>query len=249
MDHNQDPDFYSKEYFLQQCAGNSDFNYGQESAHQLYSYIFDNMGIDCKDKKVLDLGFGRGELCLSSLRKGARKVTGIDFSKSAVDIANENLKESHNIDQTKIEFLHGNALELNLNEKFDIIYLTDIIEHLYDDQNQILFKKVKEHLSEDGVIVIHTMPTKEFIIFGQFIKMILYLFKRKKFHLLTFKNQAEITHVNLFHKEQLQKHLQNFEHNVWYDFSQNSTLKNIIRKTPLIRLFSSNLWATAKLKK
>lgn len=245
LENNQDPNFYSRDYYLHSCAGSEVFTFGGDSSHALYAYIFEQMKIEVKDKKVLDLGCGRGELCIASMRKGASKVVGLDFSQAAVEIATEHLRKSTDLTSKDISFLQGNALELNLNEKFDVIFLTDIVEHLYDDQLEILFKKVKSHLALDGIVVIHTMPTKEFMIFGQFLKFILYLVKGKKYHFLTFKEQAAETHVNLHHKEQLKRNLKNFDSKIWYDFADRGPVKKMISKTPLVRFISGNLWAVA----
>lgn len=246
---NQDPNFYSRDYYLQSCAGSDKFSFGHDSSHALYTYIFNHMQIDVRNKKILDLGCGRGELCIASMRRGAEKVLGLDFSRDAVAIATEHLNHCEDLAGKDIRFLEGNALELNLNEKFDIIFLTDIIEHLYDDQLDTLFQKVAAHLAPGGKVVIHTMPTKEFILFGQFIKFLTYVVKGKKHHFLTFKSQAAETHVNLHHKEQLKRNLKKFDSRIWYDFADKGPVKNMISRTPLVRFISGNLWAVATLPK
>jgi 2-polyprenyl-3-methyl-5-hydroxy-6-metoxy-1,4-benzoquinol methylase len=245
IQNNQDPNYYSREYYLSGCSGSKLFTLGGDSPHLLYAYIFNHMNIEVKGKNVLDLGCGRGELCIASLRRGASKVVGLDFSKDAVDIAQEHFNHCDDIKSKNARFIQGNALELSLSQKFDVIFLTDIVEHLYDYQLEILFQKVKEHLSPNGEIVIHTMPTKEFILIGQFFKFLLYFLKGKKFHFLTFKDQADVTHVNLHHREQLARSLKDFNFKIWYDFAEKSFIKRLISKTPLVRLFSGNLWAIA----
>jgi 2-polyprenyl-3-methyl-5-hydroxy-6-metoxy-1,4-benzoquinol methylase len=243
---NQDPKFYSKDYYLTSCAGSAEFKLGEDSHHPLYQYLFNNIKVEVKDKNVLDLGCGRGELCIASARKGARKVVGLDFSCDAINIAKKHLSECGDLKNKSVEFILGNALEHQFEEKYDVIFLTDIIEHLYDDQLSLLFKNVKNHLSETGVIVIHTMPTKEFIMFGQYLKFITYFIRGKKHHFLTFANQAAETHVNLHHKEQLARHLTGLKYKIWYDFADQGKLKRILSKTPITRLLSGNLWATAQ---
>jgi 2-polyprenyl-3-methyl-5-hydroxy-6-metoxy-1,4-benzoquinol methylase len=242
---NQDPQFYSRDYYLSNCAGSASFKLGGDLTHELYVYIFNKMKIDVRQKKVLDLGCGRGELCIASMRRGASKVVGIDFSADAIELAKENLRECSDLISKELIFKQANALELSLDEKFDVIFLTDIVEHLYDDQIEILFKKVEEHLSVDGRVIIHTMPTKEFILVGQFFKFFMYLIKGRRHTFLTFKSQASITHVNLHHKEQLKRSLKGFKFKIWYDFADQSFIKAIISKTPLVRLLSGNLWAVA----
>ncbi len=243
---NQDPKFYSRQYYLQSCAGSEVFRPGADSNHPLYTYIFDSMNVKVAEKKILDLGCGRGELCIASMRRGAIKVVGLDFSLDAIEIARDHLAKCEDLKNNDVSFIQGNALELNLNEKFDIIFLTDIIEHLYDNQLEVLFKKVQLHLAHDGLVIIHTMPTKEFILIGQYFKFITFLFKRQKHHFLTFKGQAAETHVNLHHREQLERSLKDFNFKIWYDFADRSLIKSIISRTPLVRILSGNLWAIAK---
>jgi 2-polyprenyl-3-methyl-5-hydroxy-6-metoxy-1,4-benzoquinol methylase len=245
---NQDPEFYSKDYYLKGCGGAKEFSSGEESTFQIFSYIFDHMGINVENKKVLDVGCGRGELCMSSARRGAKLVRGIDFSCSAIDIATDNLKNSKDLVDFNMEFYVADALKLNMDEKFDYIFLTDIIEHLYDDQVAELLSKLKLMLTPNGALVIHTLPTKEFMIYGQYIKFFIYLLKGKKYHWLTFEQQAAETHVNLHSKPQLVNSLKGFNSRVWNDFADKSFFKRLIGKTFLVRYLSSNLWAVAYLK-
>ena len=241
---NQNPLFYSDEYYLSACAGAHDFIPGQDSKHSIFNYVLKIAG-PLENKHILDLGCGRGELCLACLRRGASKAVGIDFSESAIKISQDNLNASSDIDKDKVSFILGDALSCEFEDKFDVIFLTDIVEHLHPAQNQTLFARLKKLLTPQGKIVIHTMPTREFIEIGQYFKAAYYLLKLKKYSFLTYESQREITHVNLQSKRTLSPLLENFNHQIWYDFSTNSWWKNLLSKIKLTKYFSSNLWAIA----
>ncbi len=71
-----------------------------------------------KGKTVLEIGCGEGIHSIF-LAKNGLKVTGIDISKTAIDIARKNAKKN----KTKLKFLNKSYLELDkINEKFDFIF-------------------------------------------------------------------------------------------------------------------------------
>ncbi len=73
------------------------------------------------NKKVLEIGSATGNL-LNALQPS--KGLGIDFSPNMVDIAKKKYKN--------LNFNVSNAENLNLNEKFDYIIMSDLIGHLDD---------------------------------------------------------------------------------------------------------------------
>lgn len=83
--------------------------------------------------------------------KNAQKVIGIDFLES--DVKMLNARGWHSI-------LHGDATNLNLNAKFDVIVVGDLIEHVENIPG--LFRTFQEHLDSNGTVVI-TTPNPFFI--------------------------------------------------------------------------------------
>lgn len=240
---NQDKSFYSKHYYLTSCCGFEEFKSGNFLDVQNYKYLY-RMTEGLEGKKVLDIGCGRGEMCFFAVTKNASKVVGIDFSQDAIDLSEE--ERLKNFSNQDLSFKCMDALTMNLNEKFDVIILGDIVEHLYDDQLKQLFEVVDRHLSDDGRVVIHTMPTREFIWFGQVFKFLYYLLRGKRLRFETFESQSKITHVNLMTKKRLLKHMARFDTVAWYDFSHDSKLRKLLRKLGLAKFISGNLWAIAK---
>jgi cyclopropane fatty-acyl-phospholipid synthase-like methyltransferase len=245
--HNQNPQFYNKEYYLTNCGGYEQYKTGEFYELATYQYIA-KIADGFAGKSVLDLGCGRGEMCFYALKEGASSVTGVDFSQDAVELCinlKNELEKEKNL-KLNVNFMCQSALELSLNIKYDIIILADIVEHLYDDELTKLFHVVKSHLAKDGKVVIHTMPTREFILVGQYFKLLSYWLRGRPIRIDSFESQKAVTHVNLHSRSSLEKHLQIFSAKIWYDFSHHSKLRNLIRKTPFIRFFCSNLWAIAK---
>ena len=80
-----------------------------------------------KGQRVIEIGCGQGEL-LASL-KPARGV-GVDFSAEMLRRAGEH--------HTEIEFIQADAHGLNLDERFDYIILSDVMNDLWDVQAVLL---------------------------------------------------------------------------------------------------------------
>lgn len=67
--------------------------------------IFHSLLPSFKDKKVLDLGCGYGDLCKLAEEDGARKIVGVDISKKMLEMA-KNINSSDKI--TYLNFLWKN---------------------------------------------------------------------------------------------------------------------------------------------
>jgi 2-polyprenyl-3-methyl-5-hydroxy-6-metoxy-1,4-benzoquinol methylase len=72
---------------------------------------------------VLDVGCASGEVAYD-LAKKARKVTGIEILPAKIKIA----KEKNNAGN--IEYLIGDATEYDFKDKFDVIILSNVLEHI-----------------------------------------------------------------------------------------------------------------------
>jgi 2-polyprenyl-3-methyl-5-hydroxy-6-metoxy-1,4-benzoquinol methylase len=125
-----------------------------DSRTAFYSSTRDSMlGEYCRDKKVLDIGGGEHILEYSQLEswehatlvRVAQSVLGIDNDEKLVA---QLVKEGHNficVDATS---------EMDLGERFDVIYIGDVIEHVDSPVNLIRF--AKRHLSAGGLIIVTT---------------------------------------------------------------------------------------------
>ena len=87
-----------------------------------HKFFIDN--ISRKDL-VLDIGCGKGELAYD-ISKKAKKVTAIDINKKNIR------KAKKNFSQDNMVYLVGDATKYRFNEKFSIIILSNVLEHIKD---------------------------------------------------------------------------------------------------------------------
>lgn len=88
--------------------------------------------------KILDIGAGTGDF-LKIAQENGWKITGIEPERKARNRAGEK----------------GVSLEENqekINDKYDVITMWHVLEHIPDLENQIIF--LKNHLTDNGILVI-----------------------------------------------------------------------------------------------
>jgi len=103
-----------------------------------------------KRKEMLDLGCGTGTHALI-LAKNGFKITGVDISKTAIELAKKKFKKN----KIDAKFLKGDMTTINLKKKFDICismfsslcYLTDIPNFTK------ALKNIHNHLKKDGILI------------------------------------------------------------------------------------------------
>ena len=78
------------------------------------------------------------------LRKKANKLVGVDIDSDGIEYARNN----------GYEILNENCEAMELGEKFDLIVMSDVIEHV--DAPVIAIRNLLRHLSENGDLVITT---------------------------------------------------------------------------------------------
>jgi 2-polyprenyl-3-methyl-5-hydroxy-6-metoxy-1,4-benzoquinol methylase len=75
-------------------------------------------------QRVLDVGSGKGELAYDLATRGQAVVTGIDFNRANVDLA----QSRHAADD--LEFVEGDALDWTPPHAFDVVVLSNVLEHI-----------------------------------------------------------------------------------------------------------------------
>ncbi|MDP3997112.1 MAG: class I SAM-dependent methyltransferase [bacterium] len=80
---------------------------------------------------VLDIGCGKGEVARSVSQK-AKEVVGIDISNKNIQLADENKTP------TNLSYIVGDATTYRFNQKFDVIILSNVLEHI---KNRVDFLK------------------------------------------------------------------------------------------------------------
>lgn len=123
--------------------------YFEEQAHTSRNYYipYIKRNIGHLPDKVLEVGCGEGGNLLPFVESGCR-VVGVDIVTSRIQQATTFYQKRHQ----KGHFIAADILELKEQERFPLIVIHDVIEHI---KNKKLFlSKLKDHLEADGVIFI-----------------------------------------------------------------------------------------------
>ncbi len=78
------------------------------------------------DQRVLDVGCGIGAVAADIAQQSGAHVTGIDYSKSSIATARQDYAHP------RVTYVLGDALRDIPDEKFDVVMLSNVMEHLYD---------------------------------------------------------------------------------------------------------------------
>jgi len=104
-------------------------------------------------KRILDIGCAQGTLALI-LAELAHQVTAVDIRQSFLDYAAS--RHEHG----DIRFIHADILELDLDERFDLIFANQVIEHLIHPVD--FLRKLLGMLNPGGKLVV-TTPNGQYL--------------------------------------------------------------------------------------
>jgi SAM-dependent methyltransferase len=150
-----DPSLYSRDYFLSDNEGFREYLAGLDNnVHPKFQLAL-KYGKPSKGDVVLDIGCGRGELIYYCVNHNA-KVLGIDYSKDAIDIAKETIKRLPETLRQRAAAEVGDPVTYDFKEKYDIIFMIEVAEHMFDWQLEKTFQKVKKILKPGGRLIITT---------------------------------------------------------------------------------------------
>ena len=139
----------------------------KEGYYKEYSYIYDNIysnknykkefdfilkylkRFSPKSKTILDLGCGTGSYTQFFAKKNYQ-ITGVDISKSMIDIAKKKIRNKKNV-----SFIVKDIRKLKLKKKFDIVVsLFDVLSFLkYKNDANTFFKNLNLHLKKNGIAI------------------------------------------------------------------------------------------------
>lgn len=77
-------------------------------------------------ERVLDVGCGKGELASDLVRRAGARVTAIDVNREALAFARTRFASDD------LEIIEADALEWQSPEKFDVVVLSNVLEHIDD---------------------------------------------------------------------------------------------------------------------
>lgn len=156
---------YTREYFLCQTGkpgvgadGIEYFNKGVP--HPRIVKALDIVGV--KGKRVLDIGFGRGEAMKYALEQGASFVLGVDFSSAALHIARQYLVDYILREPHRLRLVCSDLLTVLQGDHFkgyapfDVICMFDVLEHIPRHEVDPILSKLMEIFAPDGNVIITT---------------------------------------------------------------------------------------------
>ena len=213
-----------------------------------------------KNEKILDFGCGRGELVINVAKSGA-EAWGLDYSESAIKIANNNKSNFSNLN---LNYKVSNyKLDFD-DDYFDAIIFMDVMEHIYQEELELLFKEFYRVLKTGGRLIIQTSPNRRYketgyLYYTRFLNLILsklitepFMSKKMKYSKEK-EGHAKLFHVNEQTPEMVEKILakNGFNYNVWIsDFcilSLRNKIMDTIRRPSWVpflkRYFGTNIWA------
>lgn len=110
-------------------------NRGLHPKHKILNYhqfFLDNLS---KDDNVLDIGCGNGAVAYD-ISKKVKNVTAIDISKHNITVAKKKYSNQN------LEYIIGDATKFNFENNFDVIILSNVLEHI---ENRVEFlSKIKK---------------------------------------------------------------------------------------------------------
>lgn len=256
---------YDRDYFTSNCGGFREFaeTRGKVLPERL-SVALEAAEIRA-GMKAADIGCGRGELVLHAALKGA-EVLGIDYSEEALKLARELLSGYPALAADKVKFLKADVNELRLGQDaFDVLFMTDIIEHLHPWELEGVFRKAAAALKPGGRLVAHTAPNSRFCRYGWPVVRRIVLLKES---LLGTRNPVpaihpsltginEKVHVNLQDPGGLERELRSAgfdEVSVFFreqgplegKSAWNGLLNRVFQSPPLESFFNISIFAVAK---
>jgi ubiquinone/menaquinone biosynthesis C-methylase UbiE len=147
---------YSRDYLMSDLLeGYGDFEKGELSATKTKEM---NLLDLFPGARILDVGFGRGELLYHCAKEKGAVVAGIDYSEAAYEIAKKTLADVPGADVRRAD-----CRELPFeDESFDRVVSGDVIEHLCFEDGVRMLKEIRRVLKPGGLMIIHTTPNTLF---------------------------------------------------------------------------------------
>jgi SAM-dependent methyltransferase len=130
------------------------------SGSKLYEQFLSLVTIaDYRQKCILDVGCGRGDLLKHLIDCGCQEVAGVDFSHDALEKACSTIGTPPPGVQVALKEGSVTQRDLYAEGSFYLAYMTDIVEHLPPTALHAGLQNVRYWLKPSGRLVVHTFPT------------------------------------------------------------------------------------------
>lgn len=108
-------------------------------------------------KRILDVGAGSGRFSLNLLDRFSKCIADVLDIRQVLPHTESLINETHGFFKDRINYIEQNILEeeWNLENKYDLIVLSNIVHAYAEKENEAIIKNLKKYLSEDGLIIIH----------------------------------------------------------------------------------------------
>lgn len=131
-------------YFLQGQMANS-YGKGVSPKHRLIKYHDFFVGRVHNGERVMDIGCGIGAVAYDVADRGGAYVVGIDFN--ADSIAKAKARFTH----PAVEYRVGDALQQLDDEQFDVVILSNVLEHL--QKRPFFLQNVQRTLNPSRILI------------------------------------------------------------------------------------------------
>ncbi|HTJ51700.1 MAG TPA: 1-acyl-sn-glycerol-3-phosphate acyltransferase [Cyclobacteriaceae bacterium] len=103
-----------------------------------------------KQATVLDLGCGYGFLCyMLHFLSADREITGVDYDEEKIATANHCYSRNE-----KINFFHSDITLYEIDKKYDIIIIADVLHYLTPEQQILMLQKAFASVTPGGAVIV-----------------------------------------------------------------------------------------------
>ena len=153
------PELYDEEYYTNGCAGHEAWASSEGATFAgIYAGILKLSRFQEGDV-VVDIGAGRGELVTLAAELGAARTIGVEYSPTAVGMAQKTL-ERHGVTD-RAEVVLADARQVPVDDAIaDLVTLVDVVEHLSPDELHGSLCEARRMLKPGGRVFVHTAPNR-----------------------------------------------------------------------------------------
>src|SRR5436190_10365219 len=124
-----DPSIYDHDYYVRGCAGAQEWAASDGRVFSpLYEGCLRKVGL-LAGQTLVDIGTGRGEMLVVAIQHGAARAIGVEYSASAVELAQQTLDLHEVQDRARVYLADARCSPVE-SETADLVTMLDLVEHL-----------------------------------------------------------------------------------------------------------------------